>query len=145
MKETFIVPKVFILRNSALYHLKAHDLPFFHAKFQSSGANGLATTLVQVKKSHDKLEKILNPKIFQRKPKFFQLLKNFEKCKKKDTFTSILDKSSYFYSICMKSEQFLLEKLLKNDVFWGKSCQIWKSCGNQTAGGSALKFCMKKL
>lgn len=26
----------------------------------------------------------------------------------------------------------------------GKPCQIWKSCGNQTAGASALKFCMKK-
>ena len=37
---------------------------------------------------------------------------------KKDIFTSILDKSSQFHSICMKSEQFLLEKLLKNDVFW---------------------------
>ena len=37
---------------------------------------------------------------------------------KKDIFTSILDKSSHFYSIFMKSEQFLLERLLKNDVFW---------------------------
>ena len=32
-KETFIMLKVFIMRNSALYHLKAHNLPFFHAKF----------------------------------------------------------------------------------------------------------------
>ena len=42
-KETFIVRKVFILKNSALYLLTAYDLPFFHAKFQNSGSNGLAT------------------------------------------------------------------------------------------------------
>ena len=35
-KETFIMFKVFIMRNSALYHLKAYNLPFFHAKHQSS-------------------------------------------------------------------------------------------------------------
>ena len=43
-KETFIVRKVFILKNSALYPLKAHDLFFFNVKFHSSGSNGLATT-----------------------------------------------------------------------------------------------------
>ena len=32
-------------------------------------------------------------------------------------FTSIIDKSSHFYSIFIKLEQFLHEKLLKNDVF----------------------------
>ena len=42
-KETFIMHKVFILKNSALYLLTAYDLPFFHAKFQNSGSNGLAT------------------------------------------------------------------------------------------------------
>ena len=43
-KETFIVRKAFMLRNSALFYLKAHELRFFHAKFQSPGSNGLATT-----------------------------------------------------------------------------------------------------
>ena len=64
-KETFIVHKVFILKNSALYLLKAHDLPFFHAKFQSSGSNGLATTPIWTKKLLGKLEQILNRKIFE--------------------------------------------------------------------------------
>jgi len=34
-----------------------------------------------------------------------------------DKLTSILDQFSHFYSICMKLEQFLHEKLLRNDVF----------------------------
>ena len=48
-----------------------------------------------MKKLLDKFEQVLNNEIFQRK----------------------LDKSSYLYSIFMKLEQFLHEKLLKNDVF----------------------------
>ena len=43
-KEIFITLKVSILKNSALYHLKAYNLPFIHAKFRSTGSNGLATT-----------------------------------------------------------------------------------------------------
>ena len=37
--------------------------------------------------------------------------------KKIDVLTIILDQSSHFYSISMNSQQFLHEKLLKNDVF----------------------------
>ena len=42
--KTYIVPKVFILRNMNWFCLKAHYLPFVHAKFQSTGFNGLAST-----------------------------------------------------------------------------------------------------
>ena len=42
--KTFIVPKVFIFENSDWFCLKAHYLPFIHAKFHSSGSSGLAST-----------------------------------------------------------------------------------------------------
>ena len=42
--KTFMVPKVFILRNLDWFCLKAHNLPFIHAKFQSTGFSGLAST-----------------------------------------------------------------------------------------------------
>ena len=71
-----------MLRNSALYHLEAHDLRFFHAKFQSTGSNGLATTPFGVKKLLDKFEQVWKSKIFQCKPKILQLSKKFGKCKK---------------------------------------------------------------
>ena len=93
MKETLIVCKVSILRNSALNHLKVHDLPFFHAKSPSSWANGLATIIFWVEKSLGKLEQILNRKILQCKPKFLQLLKNLRNGKKIDVSTSIFDES----------------------------------------------------
>ena len=80
-KETFIVRKAFMLRNSALFYLEAHDLQFFHAKFQSPGSNGLATTPFWVKKLVNKFEQILKSEIFQYKSKFLQLFKKFEKCK----------------------------------------------------------------
>ena len=38
------------MNNSALYPLKAYGLPFFHAKFQCSSSNGLATTPIWMKK-----------------------------------------------------------------------------------------------
>ena len=41
--KTFIVPKVIFLRNSDLFYLKAYNLPFFHAKFQSTVFSGLAS------------------------------------------------------------------------------------------------------
>ena len=43
--KTFMVPKVFILRNLDWFCLKAHYLPFVHAKIQSTGFSGLASTL----------------------------------------------------------------------------------------------------
>ena len=42
--KTFIVPKVFIYDNSDWICVKAHCIPFIHAKFHSSGSNGLAFT-----------------------------------------------------------------------------------------------------
>ena len=47
----------------------------------------------------------------------FSIVKKFLKMHKIDISTSILDQFSHFYSICMNLEQFLNEKLLKNDVF----------------------------
>ena len=47
--KTFMVPKVFILRNLHRLCLKAHYLPFIHAKFHSSGLSGLASTWIWVK------------------------------------------------------------------------------------------------
>ena len=41
--KTFIVPKVFILRNSDWFHLKAYNLPFIHAKFHSTGSSSSAS------------------------------------------------------------------------------------------------------
>ena len=46
----------------------------------------------------------------------FLIVKKFWKMHKIYLSTNILDSSSYFYSICMNLEQFLNEKLLKNDV-----------------------------
>ena len=43
-KETFIVLKIFILHNFALFHLTVHKLRFFYAKFQSTGSSGLVST-----------------------------------------------------------------------------------------------------
>ena len=43
-KETFIVLKISILQNSALYHLKANNLWFFHVKLQSTGSSSLVST-----------------------------------------------------------------------------------------------------
>ena len=79
-KETFIVRKVFILKNSALYLLTAYDLPFSHAKFQNSGSNGLATIPIWMKKLLGKFKQILIQEIFECWLKFFQLWKNFAKC-----------------------------------------------------------------
>ena len=47
----------------------------------------------------------------------FSIDKRIWKLQKIDISTSILDQSSHFYSICINLEQFLNEKLLKNDVF----------------------------
>ena len=81
-KETFTVRKAFMLRNYVLLYLKAHDLRFFHAKFQSPGSNGLATTPFWRKKLVNKFEQILKSEILQYKSKFLQLLKKFDKYKK---------------------------------------------------------------
>ena len=45
-KENFIVLKLFIMRNSALYYVKAHNLLFVDAKSQSTGSSGLVSTLL---------------------------------------------------------------------------------------------------
>ena len=42
--ETFIVPKVFTFGYPDWFCLKAHDLPFIHAKFHSSSSSSLAST-----------------------------------------------------------------------------------------------------
>ena len=42
--KTFIVPKVFSFGYPDWFCLKAHDLPFTHAKFHSSGSSSLAST-----------------------------------------------------------------------------------------------------
>ena len=47
----------------------------------------------------------------------FSIYKRIRKLQKIDISTSILDQFIHFYSICMNLEQFLNEKLLKNDVF----------------------------
>ena len=47
--KTFIVPKVFTFENSDWFCLKAHYLPFIHAKFHSSGLSGLASMWIWVK------------------------------------------------------------------------------------------------
>ena len=47
--KTFMVPKVFILRNLHQLCLKADYLPFIHAKFHGSGSSGLASTWFWVK------------------------------------------------------------------------------------------------
>ena len=47
--KTFIVLKVFTYENSDWFCLKAHYLPFIHAKFHSSGSSGLVSTLIRVK------------------------------------------------------------------------------------------------
>ena len=41
--KSFIVPEVFILRNSDWFHLKAYNLPFIHAKFHSTGSSSSAS------------------------------------------------------------------------------------------------------
>ena len=47
--KTFIVSKVFIFRNPAWICLKAHNLPFVHAKFHCSSFSSLASTQFWVK------------------------------------------------------------------------------------------------
>ena len=47
--KTFIVSKVFIFRNPAWICLKAHNLPFVHAKFHWSSFSSLASTQFWVK------------------------------------------------------------------------------------------------
>ena len=47
--KTFIVPKVFIFKNPDWFCLKAHNLPFIHAEFHSSGSSSLACTEFGVK------------------------------------------------------------------------------------------------
>ena len=42
--KTFIVPKVFTFGYPDWFCLKAHDLPFTHPKFYSSGSSSLAST-----------------------------------------------------------------------------------------------------
>ena len=42
--QLFIGQTLFILRNLDWFCLKAHNLPFVHAKFQSTGFSGLAST-----------------------------------------------------------------------------------------------------
>ena len=42
--RTFIVLRVLILSNSDWCYLKAHNLPFIHAKFHSTGLSSLAST-----------------------------------------------------------------------------------------------------
>ena len=42
--KTYIVPKVFTFGYPDWFCLKAHDLPFTHAKFHSSGSSSLAST-----------------------------------------------------------------------------------------------------
>ena len=37
--KTFIVPKIFIFRNSDWFCLKAHYLPFIYTKFHSTGSS----------------------------------------------------------------------------------------------------------
>ena len=132
MKETFIVRKVFILKNSALYLLTAYDLPFFHAKFQNSGSNSLATIPIWMKKLLGKFKQILIWKIFECLLKFFQLWKNFAKCKKlmyQQVFLTNLVISIHFAWIynrfyiknCLK--MMFLRKILSNlEITWKPNC-----------------------
>ena len=43
-RKTFIAPKVFVFGNSDWICLKAHNLPFLHAKFHRTGSSGFAST-----------------------------------------------------------------------------------------------------
>ena len=42
--KTFMMSKVFILKNSDWFCLKGNNLPLIHVKFQSTGLSGLAYT-----------------------------------------------------------------------------------------------------
>ena len=142
--RTFPVLKVSIMRNFDLYCLKAHNLRFVLAIFQSTGPSGLVSTWYW------------NLTRFPQKIAFFSIFMlkncaNFMKIKKKwpkwlrifgiSSIIKIFQKFFTIENFLPKVKYFLIRNLLK----LAKKLFYSNRCGGQTVWASAIKFCMKKL